>query len=138
MSDASRALALIPPSLEEWHAKFIGCLRATGNVQYSAEYCGVSRQRVYQVRQADAEFREQWKFAMEAACDDLELEARRRAKAGSDVLLIFLLKAHRPQIYRDRVQLDVNLVGRMAEQYGLDPEDIMREAEALLKGDAEE
>jgi hypothetical protein len=35
----------------------------------------------------------------------VELEARRRAIEGeSDLLLIFLLKAHRPQKYREKVQ----------------------------------
>ena len=37
------------------------------------------------------------------AGDSLEVEARRRAFAGSDTLLIFMLKAARPAKFRDNV-----------------------------------
>ena len=39
------------------------------------------------------------------AVDILEAAAWTRAKADSDTLLIFLLKAHRPAMYRERVNL---------------------------------
>jgi hypothetical protein len=46
----------------------------------------------------------------------LELEARRRAMTTSDVLLIFLLKALRPTIYRENVRLEhTGPDGRMPE-----------------------
>ncbi len=37
----------------------------------------------------------------------LEIEAIRRAKKNSDTLLIFLLKGHMPQKYRERFEQDV-------------------------------
>ncbi len=40
--------------------------------------------------------------ALDQSVEDLEAEARRRAREGSDVLLIFLLKANRPEKYRER------------------------------------
>jgi len=66
-----------------------------------------------------------WDEALEIATGSLELEARRRAQKGvlepvyykgkkvgavrkySDTLLIFLLKAHRPDKYRDNVRHEV-------------------------------
>ena len=38
------------------------------------------------------------------ACDVLEVIAWRRANASSDLLLIFLLKAHRPEKYRETIR----------------------------------
>jgi hypothetical protein len=79
----------------------------------------VARNTVYERRDADPEFAKAMADAIESGVDDLELEARRRAKDGSlkpvfqggehvgdireysDTLTIFLLKAHRPEKYRD-------------------------------------
>ena len=44
---------------------------------------------------------------MADATDDLEAIARRRAKLTSDTLLIFLLKAHRPAVFRDNYHVEV-------------------------------
>jgi hypothetical protein len=46
-------------------------------------------------------------------CDEhritaLEKEARRRAFAGSDILLIFLLKGARPHVYRDNAKIEMS------------------------------
>ena len=69
----------------------------------------------------NADFAKLWDDALEVACDAMEEEARRRAMEGtkkpvfylgkvcghikeySDTLLIFQLKAHRPEKYRERV-----------------------------------
>jgi len=52
-----------------------------------------------------------WDDAVDAAVDALAAEARTRAFDGSDVLLMFLLKAHRPQVYRDHYDLGKALDG---------------------------
>lgn len=47
-------------------------------------------------------FKEALQEAKEFQIENLEREARRRAFNGSDILLIFLLKAARPERYRDK------------------------------------
>jgi hypothetical protein len=51
-------------------------------------------------RDDDPSFAAEWLDAAEAGIDLLEDEARRRAMAGSDLLLIFLLRNRRPDVYR--------------------------------------
>ena len=50
----------------------------------------MGRTRAYEARQRDEDFAVAWHEALEDACDELESEARRRALAGSDQLLMFL------------------------------------------------
>ena len=78
-----------------------------------------SRTRVYALRKANADFAAAWDDALDEAVDMLELKACRRAIEGvahpvfyrgrvvgeirrhSDTLLMFLLRALRPQRYRE-------------------------------------
>ena len=66
----------------------------------------------------------------------LEATARRRAIEGSDALLIFLLKAHRPERYRETVDVHVDLrreAERLAPKYGLDVEVVLERLEARAR-----
>ncbi len=87
--------------LREWKPAFLAAFHNSGNVRAACEAAGVNRPYVYEVRKKDPDFARAWDTALEEAIDILEAEARVRARAGSDVLLIFLLKAHRPEKYRD-------------------------------------
>ena len=106
-----------------WRGVFIERLRATGNVTLAARGAGVSRQQAYRTRNRNKTFRRQWEEALEEAVDLLDGEARRRATgikrdiyhAGvvvgeetvyDSALLMFLLKAHRPGLYRDNVKVE--------------------------------
>jgi len=113
--------------LPRWTRMFLAALSQDPNVTAAAKAAGKSRAMAYRLQGDHAEFNELWKMAIEEAVDALEAEARRRALAGttqavyhhgrvvghlreySDVLLIFLLKSHRPQKFRER--LDVNHSG---------------------------
>lgn len=113
----------------EKRAEFLETLRTTGNVSRSARVVGISRQRVYELKRADAGFAAEWDDALEEGVDNLEEEARRRAYEGtlkpvfyqgaecgqireySDTLMIVLLKAHRPDKYRDRSDTTVTHQG---------------------------
>ena len=102
----------------------------TGNITHAAKAADVTRRRHYTWLE-DPEYRAAFEVAHEEAIDGLELEARRRAIQGvrrlkfdkdgkplrdpdtgkpyeeriySDALMIFLLKAARPGVYRDRVE----------------------------------
>ena len=87
-----------------WTAAFLASLRQQGNVSAAARVAGISRSVVHEARAADPGFAAAWTDAIEEGADTLEAEARRRAFAGSDTLLIFLLKAARPQKYRENVK----------------------------------
>lgn len=93
-----------------------------GNVTAAAKECAIGRQTVFDWKAADPEFKRQLEAAIDRGVDMLEDEARRRAFAGWDepvyqkgelvghvrrydtILLIFMLKAHRPEKYRERVE----------------------------------
>jgi hypothetical protein len=94
-----------------WKAKFIDALAETGNVAAAARIACVSRDLPYKGRPHDREFVKAWDSAMETSTDKLEAIARQRAMDTSDTLLIFLLKAHRPEKYRERVGVDCHQTG---------------------------
>jgi len=94
------------------------------NVSAAAKKAGVPRSTAYDWYKADEAFAAAWDDAVEVAVDSLEKEAWRRARDGvlkpvyqkgekvgqvreySDQLMVTLLKAHRPEKYRDRQQLE--------------------------------
>jgi hypothetical protein len=82
-------------------------LAKTGNVRLACQKAGVTRSVAYAHKERGNGFAEQWDEALQQAVDLLEQEAWRRARATSDVLLIFLLKAHRPEMYRETTRHEV-------------------------------
>lgn len=107
----------------DWTPAFLASLAETGNVTAAARAASIDRTTAYHRRDLDPAFAAAMAEALEVATDDLEGEARRRAKDGvekpvfqggeqvgtvreySDTLLIFLLKAHRPEKYRERYDI---------------------------------
>jgi hypothetical protein len=99
---------------------FLMRLKKTGNVRSSADKVGMSRSWVYKFKEQDEAFAEKWTDALEDYVATLEAEADRRAVKGnkkkvfyggkeigttqdfSDTLLMFRLKALKPERYRDR------------------------------------
>lgn len=118
---------------KEWQSKFLQRLAETSNVSAACKKAKISRQQAYRTRDEDAEFEAAWEEALEIATEALELEARRRAEKGtlepvfyqgvksgtirrySDTLMIFLLKAHKPDKYRDNVRHEHDVSDRMAD-----------------------
>ena len=86
---------------------FLTALANSANVRLACQAAGVSRKTAYAHRERSARFAADWESALEDACDGLEVLARKRASEGSDVLLIFLLKAHRPAKYRETYRHEV-------------------------------
>jgi hypothetical protein len=91
----------------DWGPRFIESFRASGNVRLSASSAGIDRDTAYKRRRRDPRFAAAWAQAQEDAIDVLEAEARRRALSVSDTLLMFLLRAHRPTMYRDNARLEL-------------------------------
>lgn len=72
----------------------------------SCQAAGVTRQAYYNWRSIDAAFADEADAARDAGVDQLEDVARARAMETSDTLLIFLLKANRPEKYRETQRLE--------------------------------
>ena len=84
----------------KWQAGFLAALAAVGTVRAACAAVGVSRSVVYDRRKACPAFAAEWDDASESGVDELVYEARKRAMTRSDTLLMFLIKAARPE-YRD-------------------------------------
>jgi hypothetical protein len=100
-------------------AGFLEALAETGMVVEAAARAGVPRASLYRKKAADADFAAAWAAALETGLDGLRDEAVRRARDGveqtvwyrgepvgtvrrySDQLLMFLLRAHQPAVYRE-------------------------------------
>ena len=101
-------------------ALFFSTLAKTCNVTMSARAIGMSRSHMHKLRRDDKGFARDWADAEEQATDALEHAARGRAIDGyqrpvyqrgelvghetcySDALTITLLKAHRPEKFREK------------------------------------
>jgi hypothetical protein len=118
--------------VRDWRPAFLHHLGAWGNVSRAAKKAKIARKTAYAAREKDPQFKSEWDDALKTACDGMEEEARRRAVEGSkkpiyfngkvvghardysDVLLIFLLKAHHPEKYRENMR---------NENWNIDPKD---------------
>src|SRR5204862_72622 len=90
----------------DWPRRFLKALEDTGGmVTTAAQVAGISRQAAYDLRKRDPRFAEKWDDAVAAAVDQLEAVAYRRAMDSSDKLLMFLLRARRPEVYCERYQV---------------------------------
>lgn len=103
---------------------FLARLSEVGNVSHACLHARIPRRTAYDWRAQDPEFAAAWDAALDVGIDALEDEAMRRALEGtdepvfykgeecgairrySDTLTIFLLKAHRPDKYKDRAAID--------------------------------
>ncbi len=92
---------------------FLETFAECGIVTAAAKVVGIRRDTVYSWRKDDPSFADAMDAAGDEATEALEGEARRRAMESSDTLLIFMLKANRPEKYRDKppVTIDSNAQG---------------------------
>jgi hypothetical protein len=86
---------------EPWEDRFLELLERDANVTRAAKGARVSRMTVYRYRDARPSFAKRWAEAEKLGGEALEDECRRRGFEGSDTLLIFLTKAHKPEKYRE-------------------------------------
>lgn len=124
--------ALTDATRQRAREKFLKELARRGNVSAAAKAGVMSRAWFYREREENEEFAAAWDDALETAIDAIELEVRRRAVEGvrkpiigrvgkdqdgilkdehgkgmyireySDTLAALLLKAHRPEKFRER------------------------------------
>jgi len=104
---------------------FLAAIASGDTVAGAAKKAKAGLRTVYNWRESNKVFREAWEDANEMGIATLEQEAIRRARDGvlkpvyqggkkvgtvrehSDTLLIFMLKAKRPDVYRDRISAEL-------------------------------
>lgn len=115
------------------------------NITFACQASGIGRSTFYTWQEHDAEFAALFNQASEAATERLEKEAWRRATEGtpytrtsywhgepvgtdskveySDQLMMLLLRARRPDLYRDKLDVAVNQVIKTVA--GVDPASVL-------------
>lgn len=106
-----------------WTGAFLHVFRQTGNVRQAAEAAGIDRAAVYKAAERWPWFKQEWEEAKQDAADLLIQEMRRRAIDGdvvdvkfikghplvvrkySDRLLELLVKAYRPEEFRESIEV---------------------------------
>jgi hypothetical protein len=109
---------------KDWRPAFLQAFAETGLVIEAAKKAKVARSTVYEERDRNQDFAKAWAAVEEWTTEEMEQEARRRAVLGveepvyhqgklidhvrrySDTLLIFLLKARRPEVYRENHRVE--------------------------------
>jgi len=91
-----------PAYKEKNKRRFLDQFVKHGTVGDACKTSGVNRSTVYRWRQQDAPFAEAFDEVNMTITDDLEGHALARAKAGSDLLTIFLLKTRNPERFNDK------------------------------------
>jgi hypothetical protein len=114
----------------DWRPAFLKSMAKLGNVTKACQAAKIGRAAAYAMRDKQVSFASAWDAALEEATDLLEHEARRRAETGvrqpiyqggllvgykqvySDGLMQMLLKANRPEKYKDRAAFDHTTNGK--------------------------
>ncbi len=113
--------ATLDSSARDWQTPFLEKLAGCGNVSRACKAAKIERSTAYRLRAQDPDFKKAWDESLIIAVGLLEDEAWRRAREGwmepvfqkgaqvgqvrkfSDQLLMFLLRAHDPDKYRETV-----------------------------------
>lgn len=129
--EAGRAVKTRNQVIRAKHA-FLESYAQWANISYACAQSGVNRPNVYRWQEHDADFAAAFKIAEAAATERLEREAWRRAAEGSpytrtsyyrgepvgtdhkieysDQLMMLLLRARKPDTYREKVDVAVTQV----------------------------
>ena len=132
------ARALTKATRQRAREAFLAALRFQPNITLAARAAGLSRQTMYEWAEKDEAFAAEWVAALEEGIDLAEAEMWRRGVEGwdepvygrvgkdqdgevgtvrrhSDAMLTLALKAHRPEKYRERT--DVQHSGKIEVEY---------------------
>ncbi len=105
--------------------------RELGTITSACEGTGITRQTHYNWLDNDAEYKAAIKSMDEDCAILLEDAAKKRALDGSDTLLIFLLKAARPEKYRERTEIKHDFTT-------VSDAELIAQAESIIAGAGEE
>ena len=94
-----------PPSeVNQRKQTFLVAYQLGLTVEQAAHFAGVTPRAAYYWRDKDHDFAQSWRNSRDRFVEALEMCAFQRAAKGSDRMLTFLLKSHRPDIYNERVR----------------------------------
>lgn len=113
---------------EIWRPLFVRLLRSVGDIRMTAESVGVTTQMVRNAMRKDSSFALLVGDALEDHTSILEVEAVRRAMNGSDLLLMFMLKARNPEKYREKTTINGGTTLNVKAYVGFSPDDWDRSA----------
>jgi hypothetical protein len=82
-------------------------LRRNPNVAMACRAAGVNRTTAYRHRDDNEAFAVRWQNELDQAADRVEATAFKLASQGEPRLIEFILKAHRPEKYRERSEVAV-------------------------------
>lgn len=117
----------------DWKATFLKSLARSGVVSTACKKAKIGRTTAYKTREEDVAFAAAWDAALDEAIEGMEEEVYRRGVTGvlkpvyqggkkvgtirehSDTLLMFRLKAERPDKYRERQEIEHK--GKMEVEY---------------------
>lgn len=123
-----QGIALTAQQKEKFLAKLMS---SAGNVSKASRAIKISRNTAYDHKKIDADFSQAWENVIDAVADAMEEELHRRAVKGyqepvfykgemiakvrkfSDRLLEFGLKGKRPDVYRDRIDINNHHAGSL-------------------------
>ena len=91
----------------DWRPAFLKGLERTGTVTGGCAEAGINRTTAYRARQRDEGFALKWADLEEQVTDRLEATALMLALDGEVKLIEFLLKARRPDVYREHHQVEL-------------------------------
>jgi hypothetical protein len=118
--------------MTEWQEIFLQVLARGSTIESAAQAAGIHRATAFRHRKTDKQFAEMWDHAVESGTDVLEEIALKRAAEHSDMLLLALLKARRPERFVDRQRLEHVRVDFSGAQ-----EELERMARKILDEDEE-
>ena len=120
--------------------KLIAAMRQyNGNISAVARAFKTNRQKIYDFMEQHPTVKRAREEARESMLDNAESALYRQALNGDTTALIFLLKTQgyqRGYQERQHVTMDVNIrqeAERLAQEYGLDPDEVLAEAERIVK-----
>lgn len=90
----------------DWRPAFLRGFSQSGTVTGGCAHAGIHRATAYRERQRDPRFAAKWADVEEQLTDRLEARAVELALDGDWHLLEFLLKARKPELYRERQVLE--------------------------------
>jgi hypothetical protein len=96
-----------------WQRRFLQCLRVCPDISRACSKAGISRQTAYRTREQDPEFASLWAAAISEAVENLEALVFRKAAEGDTQLATWLLRAHKPEVYRERQEHAHAFVGKI-------------------------
>lgn len=117
-----------------WQERFIRAYARHGILLAAAEEAGVSRTTAYRAIRSSPQLRARMEAVKDEPVERVENVLGTCAMKGEPWAVKLYLKAHKPELYGDRVTVNMNLASKLAAEFGLTEEEVLVQAEAILAG----